>query len=159
MTIDELKLLNLKRLCREHHASEPSILKDVLGRTKQHASQLLRGKSSIGKETIDKLCKAWDIDELEFVRIDKTSHIDNDSFSSIDPEVKKYCLMLKDILESGDKQAAPAIISNLDAFNASVLKNKTIANMQKDIIELKKSIHDLVLDMGHKQHGAQKKGI
>jgi len=70
MKIEELKLKNLKRLCRKFKAEETTKLASVLGATKQHASQILSGKSAIGSATIEKLCKAWGIQEEEFILMD-----------------------------------------------------------------------------------------
>jgi len=66
VTISELKTLNLQRLCRERHLNATALGK-LLDASKSHGSQLLRGISVVGGETIRKLCAAWMIDETEFI--------------------------------------------------------------------------------------------
>lgn len=68
-TIKEVVTWNLQRLCRERGINATK-LGAILGASKAHGSQLLTGKSGAGPETIEKLCAAWRIDEVEFVRLD-----------------------------------------------------------------------------------------
>lgn len=72
MKIEDVKFNNFIRLCKEHgldpNADQKGCgkkLAQLLNASKQHASQLLLGKSSIGYNTIDKLCKAWTINVID----------------------------------------------------------------------------------------------
>jgi transcriptional regulator with XRE-family HTH domain len=71
MQLKEIKYRNLLRLCRENNCEEPSRLAVLLGSKIQHAQQLLKGRSSIGNSTINKLCSAWKISPEEFIRVDQ----------------------------------------------------------------------------------------
>ncbi len=53
-------------------------------------------------------------------------------------EQKEACRILKEILDSGDKIAIAAILSNLAAFRESIRKNSRIDKLEKDVRELKK---------------------
>ena len=75
MTISELKTLNLQRLCRERHINATELGK-LLNASKAHGSQLLRGISGVGDETIRKLCDAWNINEIEFVLMGNDTKIE-----------------------------------------------------------------------------------
>jgi hypothetical protein len=50
----------------------------------------LNGDSGVGWETIQKLCAAWDIDEVEFIRLDATD---------LNPEIAALRDRLKNIGE------------------------------------------------------------
>jgi transcriptional regulator with XRE-family HTH domain len=69
MDIKDIKRQNLIRLATKFRAEEPSKLARVLKVSTQHASQLLLGKSNVGKATISKLCKAWNVTEEDFIVI------------------------------------------------------------------------------------------
>jgi len=56
-----------------------------------------------------------------------------------DENAIEYCKALKEILDSGDKIARAAILSNIDAFKESVDRKKRIDVLEEDVRELKKS--------------------
>jgi transcriptional regulator with XRE-family HTH domain len=100
MDINEIKKQNLIRLSKKYHVEEPAKLARILKTSIQHASQLLLGKSAVGKVTTDKLCRAWKIDPEEFVRVDTQ---DNDKVS---PETtsQENDWKMKHILDGMQKQ-------------------------------------------------------
>lgn len=63
----------------------------------------------------------------------------NDFMSGWPEDHRNDCLMLKEILDSGDKVAIAAIKSNLVAFHESIRKNSRIDKLEKDVQELKKA--------------------
>lgn len=71
--IDEAKRLNLKRLMREQNI-EPKILADMLGVSQPYISALLKGGKeggrNIGKKTVQKICKALNVEEYEFYKLE-----------------------------------------------------------------------------------------
>lgn len=74
MNINEIKHRNLLRLCRKYKCEEPTRLAVILGASKQHASQLLKGKSTLGNLTIGKLCKTWKISADEFIKVEDSNN-------------------------------------------------------------------------------------
>lgn len=88
-------------------------------------------KNNLGKEVDDFMC-GWD------------------------EKSRAACMKLKEILDSDDKFAVPAILSNLDAFRDSVDKTDRIKKIEAAVIELKKSNAALYLEPPKKRTGKKK---
>jgi len=76
MDSEDAKYSNLIRLLKAN-GLDPAMrgsgrkLAEMLGITKQYASQLIGGKCPIGDNVIQRLCAVWEIDEGEFFQPDK----------------------------------------------------------------------------------------
>lgn len=123
MKIEELKHKNLIRLCKKFGADEPTKLALILKSKKQHASQLLLGKSSTGPATIKKLCKAWGIDEFEFIQRDDLTK--NNFMRGWPEDAIEYCQKLKNVLEKGEENGITTIKEMIDIYTDKCKTKKT----------------------------------
>lgn len=65
-------------------------------------------------------------------------NIDDEFMCEWDEQSRSACQKLKEILDSGDKFAVPAILSNIDAFRDSVEKNERLDKLENAVNELRK---------------------
>jgi transcriptional regulator with XRE-family HTH domain len=67
MDLKEIKYQNLLRIADRYKLKDAK-LAAILGSTKQHANNLLKGKTSIGSQTIQKISDKLEFDKSEFFR-------------------------------------------------------------------------------------------
>ncbi len=100
-----------------------------------------KGSRNIGQDTIDRLCKELDIDEVEFYRYDTEDH-DNISIKKPAPHILQQMLDVQYIMENGDPIITLALSQNITAFKASVEMAKKaddkISELKQEIASLKK---------------------
>jgi transcriptional regulator with XRE-family HTH domain len=99
-------------------------------------SRLLNGSSNISIDNIYNILNCLDI-----LQIKKGVHEQQDQYSFMcgwPDEHIELCKALKNILDSGDKIAIAAILSNIAAFSDSVKRKIRIDELEKDVRELKK---------------------
>lgn len=97
LTLDQIKLANLKRMMDEQKTYNAEIAKNYgdTGCTPQFISDIVNGKAKMGDEVINSLAKALDCDPIEFYRID---FLMND-WKGISTEAVRVLMEAKEILE------------------------------------------------------------
>jgi transcriptional regulator with XRE-family HTH domain len=117
---------------------------------REGGQQLFADKIGVDRSTVSRWCAGKTIPDLkQAIAISQNLNISLDSLllgkepggdfmCGWDEESIEACKVLKEILESGDKMARAAILSNLDAFKDSIDKNKRIKRLEEDVEQLKK---------------------
>lgn len=139
---------NFIRICAAHGIERKKYgsgqrLAELLGASRQHATQLLSGTSTIGDETIKKLCTAWSLDRDEFTRKEETKMKEDSSWE------------LKMLMESMTKR-----IDDLSSRHEAIVKLVTVQReeltkiydfgleMQRSITNVNHAIDDINARLG-----------
>lgn len=85
-----------------------------------------------------------------------TGEKENDFMCKWDEKSREACRKLKEIIDSDDKFAVPAILSNIDAFRDSVDKTDRLKKIEAAVTELKKSNADLSSEQPKKTFSKKK---
>jgi len=129
MKIEEIKYSNFIRLCEKYGANEPKELMRILNASKQHASQLLSGKSSLGPGTIEKLCAAWNIEEDEFIYLSEST-VDEKKDRLYKQENSDTHERVEAILNCGKEETIAAFNAGLKGVYNSMFQDELVARIK-----------------------------
>lgn len=163
VTVSEIKRLNLLRIMAERGLKNVDLSR-ILNVSAPHITNILKKegktKRGIGQETIDKLCVALGINEIEFYKWDIIDGPkDSVTIKKPAPHILQLMLDVQYVLESDFEIIAMALYQNINAFKHSIESSRKlmerVSEIEREVTELKKAAPLQLmsgLDFSHTEH-------